>query len=131
MFPVEKAYQAGVRQALFEKCGYVQTVVAPVVGAIAAPEGEGWRGASGATLGSGIGSLAGGLGGGLLGAGIGALAGGSPGAALGASIGGGLGAIGGGIYGGIKGYRAAVLSPEERAAIRAKLREVAEGSAAE
>lgn len=130
---IDETYEAGVKQAMVD-AGLLekQAFIEPVLGAVAAPQGEGWRGASGAMLGSGLGGLAGLAGGGLLGAGLGAgiggLAGGGKdawrGAQLGGIAGGLLGTLGGGIYGGMKGYRAAILSPEERAAlVQAKLRE--------
>lgn len=116
---IESAYEAGVKQALFEKTAFIPEAI----GGLVAPEGEGWRGASGAGLGAGLGSIAGGVGGGLLGAGLGSITGEPSHAALGAVLGGGLGLLGGGIYGGVKGYRASVLSPEERAILmHAKLK---------
>ena len=124
----KEAYELGVQLALadtellpLEKVA----ILAPALGAIAAPEGEGWRGAAGASLGAGLGGLAGTLGGSLigtgLGAGIGALAGGGDGAAAGAGaglgIGGLLGGVGGGIYGGMKGYDASIMDDEKKKAL--------------
>ena len=119
MTSLQVAYQAGVKLAmqeagLLKEAGLLDgdqggsvawpALLGPIGGAIAAPEGKGWAGASGAWGGGLLGVAGGALGGGALGAGIGALA---KNPHLGALIGGGLGAAGGQMYGAAKGYRAA------------------------
>jgi hypothetical protein len=119
------SYEFGIHLAMadaglvpMEKAAYI----APAIGALAAPEGEGWRGASGAGLGAGLGGLAGTVGGGLLGAGLGAgigrLAGNTEaGFGLGAGIGAMAGSLGGSVYGGVKGYNASVMDDEKKQAL--------------
>lgn len=119
----KEAYELGVHLALADAALIPMekvAVIPEIIGAVAAPEGEGWRGASGAALGTSIGGSLGGLAGG----GLGYLGGGLLGKALdmnsqgtanvGAGIGAGLGALGGGIYGGIKGYGASVMDEEKK-----------------
>lgn len=123
------AYEIGVQLAMADT-GLIPmekvAIVPEIIGGIAAPEGEGWRGASGAGLGSLLGGLGGTLGGGLLGAGVGAGLGAlggnaGAGAAAGAPIGGLLGGLGGGIYGGVKGYRAAIMDEDKKRELLKKM----------
>lgn len=124
---VKAAYELGVQLALVdagllprEKVASVLTApIAPIAGAVAAPEGEEWRGASGASLGASLGGIGGALGGGLLGAGAGAGIGALTGdyedsIPTGAGIGALLGGLGGSLYGGHKGYTESVMDDEKK-----------------
>jgi hypothetical protein len=122
----KQAYEYGIHLAMAD-AGLVPlektAFIAPAIGALAAPEGEGWRGAGGASLGAALGSLGGSVGGGLLGlaggAGYKAISGDtSPDAVgIGGRIGALAGGLGGGIYGGVKGYQASVMDDEKKQAL--------------
>ena len=75
---LKKAYQAGVAQALADAGIANQEKIASIaglgIGALAAPEGEGWSGAGRGFLGGMGGGMLGGIGGGAIGAGLGGLA---------------------------------------------------------
>ena len=119
---LQNAYELGVKTAA-ERAGLIKTgqdeagsaiwpaLFGPLGGALAAPEGKGWRAAGGTALGTGLGTIGGGLGGAGLGALAALLTKGKlrPGqAALLPMAGAGLGATGGGMYGAAKGYREAI-----------------------
>lgn len=122
-------YDYGVKTALYDigfikeakgevlvpaGAGFFGPVGGAVAGGLSAPEGQGWRGAGGAALGSSLGLLGGSLGGrvvgGLTGRGIAHLIDADPelGAYFGRLLGAAGGAAGGSALGGHYGFRAAI-----------------------